>query len=160
MSYLFSGAFEEAIQAAEHALELSPTFALAHLGVGMARLYAGDAPGSIEPLARGLRLNPFDPQNFHWFRSLALAYCFSGKPSDGLLFAMKSVQVRPSWRPALDTIIVCQVEAGRLQDAQRSAERWRTLDRPESDVLEQLKLRSPRWADRIVSALAVAGCVD
>jgi tetratricopeptide (TPR) repeat protein len=160
MSYLFSGALEEAIQAAERALELSPTFALAHLGVGMARLYAGDAPGSIEPLARGLRLNPFDPQNFHWFRSLALAYCFSGKPSDGLLFAMKSVQVRPSWRPALDTIIVCQVEAGRLQDAQRSAERWRTLDRPESDVLEQLKLRSPRWADRIVSALAVAGCVD
>ena len=160
MSYLFSGALEEAIQAAERALELSPTFALAHLGVGMARLYAGDASGAIDPLARGLRLNPFDPQNFHWCRSLALAYCFSGKPSDGLPFAMKSVQVRPSWRPALDTVIICQIESDRLQDARRTAERWRMLERPESDALEQLKIRSPRWAERIVSALAVVGCMD
>ena len=75
MSYLF-GALEQAIQAAEKAAAISPSFALAHLGVGMARLYAGDAAGSIEPLERGLRLNPFDPQNFHWFRSLALAFYF------------------------------------------------------------------------------------
>jgi TolB-like protein len=159
MSYLFSGALEEAIQASKRALELSPTFALAHLGVGMARLYAGDAARAIDPLARGLRLNPFDPQNFHWFRSLALAYCFSGKPADGLPFAMKAVQVRPSWRPALEAVIVCQVESDRLSEAVRTAERWRALDRPERDVLEQLKIRNPQWADR-ASALVTAGCVD
>jgi len=160
MSYLFSGALEEAIQASERALELSPTFALAHLGVGMARFYAGDAARAIDPLARGLRLNPFDPQNFHWFRSLALAYCFSGKPADGLPFAMKAAQVRPVWRPALEAVIVCQVESDRLSDAIRSAERWRALDKPERDVLEQLKIRNPQWADRMASALVTAGCVD
>jgi tetratricopeptide (TPR) repeat protein len=160
MSYLFSGALEEAIQASERALELSPTFALAHLGVGMARLYAGDAAGAIDPLARGLRLNPFDPQNFHWFRSLALAYCFSGEPVDGLRYAMKGVQVRPSWRPALDAAIICQVEADQLSDAIRSAERRRALDKPERDGLEPLKIRNPQWASRMASALVRAGCVD
>jgi tetratricopeptide (TPR) repeat protein len=160
MSYLFSGALEEAIQASERALELSPAFALAHLGVGMARLYAGDAAGAIDPLARGLCLNPFDPQNFHWFRSLALAYCFSAKPAEGLPFAMKAVQVRPSWRPALEAVMVCQVESDRLPDAIRTAERWRALDGPERDVLEQLKIRNPQWATRMASALVTAGCVD
>jgi TolB-like protein len=80
-SYHYSGAIEQAIQSAERALQISPTFALAHLALGTALLSAGDAAGSIEPLERGLRLKPFDPFNFHWLRSLALAFYFTGKPA-------------------------------------------------------------------------------
>src|SRR5215471_20031737 len=61
MSYLFSGAIDQSGQAAEKALDLSPTFALAHLGVGLARLYS---VGAVQPVERGLRLNPFDPQKW------------------------------------------------------------------------------------------------
>jgi TolB-like protein len=160
MSYLFSGALEQAIQAAEKAVQISPSMALAHLGVGMARLYAGDAAGSIEPLERGLRLNPFDPQNFHWFRSLALAYYFSGKPAEGLKAAVQAAQVRPAWRPALEAMIVCHVALGQLDDARRCADQMRRLDKPESDVLEQLKIRNPQWAEEIARVLRAAGAPD
>jgi TolB-like protein len=157
MSYLFSGALEQAIQAAEKALELSPTFALAHLGVGMARLYVGDAAGAVEPLERGLRLNPFDPQNFHWFRSLALAHYFTGNPDRGLQAAVKALQVRPTWRPGVETMTICHVALGRIEDARRCAEQLRQLEKPESDVLDQLRLRNPHWTKDIAKALKTAG---
>src|SRR5215475_2495071 len=84
MSYLFCGDREQSIQACETALGLVPTFALAHLALGLARLYAGDAAGAIAPLERGLRLNPLDAQNFLWFRTLSLAYYFTGDPTKGV----------------------------------------------------------------------------
>jgi TolB-like protein len=157
MSYLFSGALEQAIQAVEKSVDLSPSFALAHLGLGMARLYAGDAAGSIEPLERGLRLNPFDPQNFHWFRSLALACYFTDDPAKGFAAAVKASQVRPNWRPALEAMILCHVALGQSQAAHRCAEQATRLAPPESDVLEQLKIRNPRWAERIAVMLRAAG---
>ena len=160
MSYLFSGALEQAIEAAQKAVQMSPSLALAHMGLGMARLYAGDAVGSIEPLERGLRLNPFDPQNFHWFRSLALANYFSGNPAEGLRAAIQASQVRPDWRPALEAKIVCHVALGQSDDARRCAEQMRQLEKPESDVLEQLKIRNPHWAEEIARALHSAGMPD
>jgi TolB-like protein len=160
MSYLFSGALEQAIQAAQKAVQISPSLALAHLGLGMARLYAGDAAGSIEPLERGLRLNPFDPQNFHWFRSLALAYYFSGRPTEGLKAAVQASQVRPDWRPALEAMIVCHVALGQSNDARRCADQMREHEKPESDILEQLKIRNPNWAEEIARARRNAGAPD
>lgn len=160
MSYLFSGALEEAIQAAERAVQLSPSFALAHLGLGMGRLYAGHARDSIDPLQRGLRLNPFDPQNFHWFRSLALGFYFAGESDKGLQAALQAVQVRPTWRPALEAVIACYVALGRMDDARRCAGQMRQLTTPESDVLEQLKIRNPPWAEKIAAALGAAGALD
>jgi predicted Zn-dependent protease len=141
-------------------VQISPSLALAHLGLGMARLYAGDAVGSIAPLERGLRLNPFDPQNFHWFRSLALAYYFSGKPAEALKAAVQASQVRPDWRPALEAMIVCHVALGQSDDTRRCADQMRQLEKPESDVLEQLKIRNPHWADEIARALRSAGAPD
>jgi TolB-like protein len=160
MSYLFSGALEQAVQSAERAAELSPSFALAHLGVGMARLYAGDAAGSILPLERGLRLNPFDPQNFHWFRSLALACCLNGEPDKALPAAMRAIQVAPTWRPAWEALIVCHTALGRHEEARRCAQRMSPLDKPTSDVLEQFRLRNPAWAEQIAAALRAAGIAD
>lgn len=157
MSYLFSGSLEQAVQSAERAAELSPSFALAHLGVGMARLYAGDAGDAIRPLERGLRLNPFDPQNFHWHRCLALAHLFAGDPATALLAATRATQVAPDWRPAWEVKVVCLVALGSADDASRQMERVKSLQRPSSDVLEQFRLCSPAWAERLASALREVG---
>jgi TolB-like protein len=153
MSYLFSGALEQAVQSAERAAQLSPSFALAHLGVGMARLYASDAAGAVRPLERGLHLNPFDPQNFHWFRCLALAHHFGGEPANALLAAMKATQVAPEWRPAWEAMVVCLVALGRADEARQHVERIRSLEPPASDLLEQFRLRNPAWAECMTSAL-------
>jgi len=157
MSYMFSGALEQAIPAVEKSVDLSPSFALAHLGLGMLRLYTGDANGAIEPLERGLRLNPFDPQNFLWFRTLALAHYFAEDPAKGLAVAIKSSQVRPDWRPALEVMILCQVALDQTEAARRCATQAMQLVSPDSDVLEQLKIRNPSWAERIRATLLEAG---
>lgn len=153
MSYLFSGALEQAIDAVGKSVDLSSSFALAHLGQGLVRLYAGDAAGAIEPLERGLRLNPFDPQNFLWFRTLGLAQYFAGGPVKGLAAATKALQVRPDWRPAIEAMILCHVALGQIDDAHRCAERAVALAPPDSDVLEQLKIHNPNWATHIASIL-------
>jgi TolB-like protein len=70
MSYLFSGALTEAIQAAEQALDLSPTFALAHLGLGMARLYAGDPSAAVGPLSPVCGSTPLIPRTSTGFARL------------------------------------------------------------------------------------------
>lgn len=160
MSYLFSGALEQAIQALDKSVALSPSFALAHLGLGMLRLYVGDAAGAIEPLERGLRLNPFDPQNFLWFRTFALAHYFTGEPVKGLAAAVKASQVRPDWRPALEVMILCHIALDQSDAAHRCAMQANQLAPPDSDVLEQLKIRNPSWAERILTTLRAAGARD
>jgi len=62
MTRVFLGNLVEAVRAAEKAVELSPSFALAQVGLGMGLLYSGKPEEALEPMARGLRLNPFDPQ--------------------------------------------------------------------------------------------------
>lgn len=44
-----------------------------------ARLLAGNLAAAINPLEHGLRLNPYDPRNFHWYRVLALSQYFAGQ---------------------------------------------------------------------------------
>jgi TolB-like protein len=156
MSYLFCGDLEQSIQACETALALSPTFALAHLGLGLARLYAGDAAGAISCLERGLRLNPFDPQNFLWFRTLSLAHYFTGDAAKGIQAAVKALQVRPTWRPGMEALAICHLALGNVEEARRCADKMEQLATPDSDVLEQLRIRNPHWAHEIAEALRAA----
>ena len=160
LNYHYSGAIEQAAQAAEKAVNVCPSFALGHLALGMARLYAGDAAGAIDPLQRGLRMNPFDPLNFHWFRSLALAFYFAGKPAEGLSAAVRASQVRPAWRPALEAMIVCQVALGRLDEARQRAHQVRWLGKSDNDGLDQLRTRRPSWANDMATALRAGGVPD
>jgi tetratricopeptide (TPR) repeat protein len=69
---------EQAVRAAQKAVELSHSFALGHLVLGMARLFSGAPAEAIAPLERGLQLNAFDPQNFVWFNLLSLATSVRG----------------------------------------------------------------------------------
>ena len=97
----YSGRAAQAVLAAERAIELSPSFALGDLVLGLARLFGGDAAGAIAPLVHGTRLNPDDPQNTVWFNLLALAQFFAGDIDAALDTARTALKVRPDWRPNL-----------------------------------------------------------
>lgn len=153
MTHLFLGDFEHAVRAAEKATETSPSFALAHVGLGMALLYSGRPDPAIEPLTHGLRLNPFDPQNSHWFRVLALAYYFSGQKEAALAAAQRSLKARPGWALTLETAAACYAALGRLSEARACVEQMRTLPTPKGDPTSVLKLHHPRWAADIAAQL-------
>ena len=73
----YSDAPKQAVPAAQKAVEISPSFALGHLVLGMAHLFSGHASEAIEPFERGLMLSPHDPQNFVWLNLLATAHLFA-----------------------------------------------------------------------------------
>jgi tetratricopeptide (TPR) repeat protein len=153
MTHLFLGDFEHAVRAAEKATATSPSFALAHVGLGMALLYSGRPDPAIGPLTHGLRLNPFDPQNSHWFRVLALAYYFSGQKELALSAAQRSLKARPGWALTLETAAACYAALGQLPEARACVEQMQSLPAPKGDPTSVLKRHHPRWAADLAAQL-------
>src|SRR5437899_86462 len=146
---VFAHEFDHAIRAAERAVELSPSFALGYLVLGMARLYSGQAASALEPLHHGFRLNPHDPQNIVWYNVLALAHFFAGDAGQALRCAVKATQIRPTWRPTLETMACCHVVLGHPDAAHECVTQMATLDQPAGDGLGPLKVRNPHWVEQI-----------
>jgi len=145
----YSNAPLVAASAAEKAIALSSSFALGHLVLGMARLFAGLAREAIEPLEHGLALNPNDPQNLVWYNVLAYAQLFAGEAERALATANKALAIRPTFRPTFETLACCHVAVGKLDNAHRCASRMNELAGPESHFLAPLKQLHPKWDQRI-----------
>ena len=153
----YSDGLEQAVLAAEKAIELSPSFALGHLVLGMAHLFNGQAAGAIAPLQHGLSLNPHDPQNPVWFNLLALAQLFSGQAEDALQTASRALKSRPDWLPTLETLVCCYGILNRWDDARRCVTQMSKLPRPAGDALTPLKDRNPVWRSQMNNELRKAG---
>lgn len=149
---------EQGKRAAERAIEISPTFALGYMVLGIARLLSGQATEAAAAFDNGLRLNPNDPQNFVWFSMLAFAQYFSGKPEQALNAAVKAVKIRPTWRPAFEIIALCHATSGRADDAARSVAQMRELQA--SNVFDPIKRRNPHWQEQIAATLRPAGWLE
>jgi TolB-like protein len=154
---IYANAPEQAILAAEKAIEISPSFALGHLVMGMGQFFRGSASEAIAPLEHGLMLNPYDPQNFVWFNILALAYLFGGQASEALAAAIKARKIAPAWRPTHETLACCYVSLGRLPEAGSCVELMREMENPSGDALAPFRLRNPHWADEMAHLLKKAG---
>ena len=156
ISSAYANAPEQAVLAAERAIEVSPSFALGYLVHGMAQLFRGSASRAIPPLERGLTLSPYDPQNFAWYNLLALAYLFSGQAEPALAAAIKAQKVRPAWRPTIETLTCCYASLGHGEDAQACVMQMRKLVKPPGDTLGPLRSRNPQWAQQMESLLRSA----
>ena len=130
---------------------LSPSFALGHSALGFARFNAGKAVEAIGAYEHGLRLSPFDPQNFVWLASLALAQYFSGSRDAALQTAMRALSIRPDGVPTL-----CCAALERLDEARAFVVQMRQLEKP-PDIFAQMKVHRPEWAAEMTSMLRKAG---
>jgi len=153
---VYADRVDQAIRAAQRAVELAPGFALGHLVLGMARLHSGDAQSAIAPLTRGLQLNPFDPQNFVWYNTLAYAHLFAGDAGAALQFAARAQEVRPDWSPAVVTEMCCHVALGRVDAARDAHRRLSAMSTATGDTLAPLKQRNPHWAEAMAGWLQSA----
>ncbi|WP_429806455.1 winged helix-turn-helix domain-containing tetratricopeptide repeat protein [Ensifer sp. B1-9] len=149
----YANAPEQAVLAAERAIEISPSFALGHLVLGMAELFRGSASGAIAPLEHGLMLNANDPQNFVWLNFLALAHLFAGDGTNALAAAVRAQKVRPAWRPVHETLACCYAAAGRLAEARSSCALMSEMENASGDALEPLRQRNPHWQQRLAELL-------
>ena len=155
ITHTFAGAFEIAIQAAQRAVALSPSFALGYLVLGAAHLYEGQPEKAIEPLEHGLRLSPYDPQNFSWLLLLAMAYHFAGESQQALSTARRTLSLRPHWHAALKLVVLCCRALGNLQQARSAASELQASD-PGGDLIESVARFNPAWAEEIDTAVRQA----
>jgi TolB-like protein len=153
---VISERFEQSISAARKAISISPSFALGHLVLGMALLYSGHASEAVIPVEYGLRLSPYDPQNFVWLNALALARLFSGRAEAGLEAAARALQVRPNWWTSLEVIICCYATLEKWDEARRYAHELANVAKPLGDVLAPLKVLNPNWNEQMSRALRKA----
>jgi len=144
---------EQAIAAARKAIEISPSFALGHCVLGMALLFSGSAAEATAPLEYGLRLSPYDPQNFVWFNILSLAHLFSGRGEAAIEAAARALQVRPDWWTSLEVLVCCYAGLDKWDDARRCAQQMARGTRQPGDVLAPLKAHNPAWAEQMTGAL-------
>ncbi|MDP9811304.1 TolB-like protein/tetratricopeptide (TPR) repeat protein [Rhizobium tibeticum] len=142
----YTGRVDQAMLAAERSIELGPSFALGYLVLGMARLFAGDAVGACKPLARGLELNPHDPQNAVWFSLLMLALFFSGDVEGALDTGRVALKARPDWPALLRIQACCQMALGHTQDARRLAAAASDPLETAGDALGPFRARNKDWA--------------
>jgi hypothetical protein len=111
---------------------------------------------AIEPMARGLRLNPFDPQNSHWFRIQALALYFSDQKEQALAAAQRALKARPGWPLTLETATICHVALGQMQEARACLAQMRNAPAPKGDPTAVMRKRNPKWATEIAAQLRKA----
>jgi TolB-like protein len=150
---VFSERFEQSISAARKAIDISPSFALGHFVLGMALLFSGRAFEAIAPLEYGLRLSPYDPQNFVWFNVLALARLFSGRAEAGLEAAARGLQVRPKWWTSLEVLVCCYAALGKWDEARSYAQEMANVTKQPGDVFAPLKAHNPIWTEQMNDAL-------
>ncbi|MCA6119249.1 winged helix-turn-helix domain-containing protein [Bradyrhizobium sp. WSM 1738] len=149
----YTGLFDQSISAARKAIAISPSFALGHLVLGMALLFSGRASEASTPIENGLRLSPYDPQNFVWFNLLALARLFSGRAEAGLEAAERALQIRPNWWTSLEVLVCCYGALGKWDQARRCAQQMASVARQPADVLTPLRIHNPVWTEQMASSL-------
>jgi adenylate cyclase len=148
VTHAFGGEFAKAVQAARRAVTLSTSFALGYLILGGAHLYAGQPKEAIEPLEHGLKLSPYDPQNFSWLLFLGMAYYLAGDPQQGLSTARRALSLRPHWHNALKLVLVCCAALGDMQQARSVVSELQASD-PGGDLIQSVAKFNPAWAEEI-----------
>lgn len=117
LAHLMHGQHDRAIAALHHALEINPSFSLAHGTLGTVLAWAGDPEPSIENNLLALRLNPGDPLNPHRYFGLALAHFVARRYVQALENAVRAVGTRPDWWLAQTLLAATLAELGRLVEA-------------------------------------------
>ena len=110
--------YDSAITGNQMAIELNPTFAAAHCGLGDSLAYEGRYEEAMECFNRAIALSPNDPQLWAFLTYGALALLFKGDYQLALQWTERASQIPNCQYWTLSHKIVALVELERLAEAQ------------------------------------------
>jgi hypothetical protein len=84
-----------------------------------------------------------------WSNILALACLFGDDAERALKFATMSLQVRPTWRPAMRTAAAACAALGRDEQAAQWTRQWAGTPAQSADALGPLWRCNPVWTQRM-----------
>ena len=119
VAHWVTGRRDEAIAAAELAVQRNPSasFACAVLGNFLAQ--GGRPDEGIEKLDQGLRLSPRDPMNFLYFNYMGQAYFAAKRYEEAVAWGQRSLQSRPDYPATYRLLAASYAHLGRLDEAGR-----------------------------------------
>ena len=110
--------YDNAITGNQMAIELNPTFAAAHCGLGDSLAYEGRYEEAMECFNRAIALSPNDPQLWAFLTYGALALLFKGDYQQALQWTERASQIPNCQYWTLSHKVVALVELDRLSEAQ------------------------------------------
>jgi TolB-like protein len=129
---LYLGDHGASLNEARSAIDLNPNFALAQVRLGQALVFSGRPAEAIDPIERGVRLSPYDPQLAVTLEVLALAHYQARNYEQAVRHARAAMHQSSSSASVLLAASLAQL--GRLEEAAKAMPRtrWRggSTERP------------------------------
>jgi len=158
--YMMQGRHDDSIASLKTAIELNPSFAQSHHGLGMALTLAGRLDEAKESLAMAERLSPRDPNLWASTVVHALACILSGDYEDAVRWARKTIQnprSRGYWPHAVLAAALAHLS---FMDEARAAVAATLEAKPDltlAYLTETLPPKEPRGIDPYLDGLRKAG---
>jgi tetratricopeptide (TPR) repeat protein len=158
--YLARGDYQKSVSELQAAIDLNPSMAQAHCGLGDVLTYSGRAHDAMACFEEAVRLSPQDPYRWAFLNYGAMALLFEGKFEEAADWAGRAAQVPNShfWASAVQASALGHM--GRLVEA-REAIGELVRARPEIScefVRERLfYLREPSQIETYIEGLRKAG---
>ena len=111
--------YAAAISELELALDINPSLALAHYGLGAAFVFSGKPQEAFPHLESAIRLSPQDPNMGSFLVRIAEAKYLVGDDEAAVRFALKAL-AQPSFQWSRYAVLIAALgQLGRLEEAQR-----------------------------------------
>jgi adenylate cyclase len=116
-AYYMRRAYDAAFRELKTALELNPSLALAHYGLGATLVFSGRAEEGIPFLTAAIRLSPHDPNMGSFLVRLADAAYFLKRYEEAAEWARRALQ-QPNFQWSRYTVLIAALaQLGRLDEA-------------------------------------------
>jgi adenylate cyclase len=159
LAYSLTGQRAEMLAALRLAVQLNPSLASGYRWLGLYLAMVGESDEAIAALERGMRLSPQDPQMWHFLFGMALAYSAAGRSEDGVRWAQRSLQRRPSSVGAYALLAVNLTRLDRLEEARMAGREILRLN-PAFSLASMKRLLSaadPAFVEGTIADLRRAG---
>jgi adenylate cyclase len=159
-AFVYSGDVEAGISQLETAIELNPSFAHAHYGLGHTFYFFMARPEvSVAAIDKAVRLSPHDPYLWAWEALKAAALSFSGADAEALAWARRATQHPNSGLWAFFSLAMILGHMDRHEEARAALARALDL-RPDFSITfmkESLSFAEQAVIDHWVNGLRKAG---
>jgi adenylate cyclase len=132
-AYYMRREYDAAFRELETALELNPSLALAHYGLGATLVFAGRAEEGIAHLTAAIRLSPHDPNMGSFLVRLADAAYFLKRYEEAAEWARRALQ-QPNFQWSRYTVLIAALaQLGRLDEARNCIQQLQ-VKRPNTSI--------------------------
>ena len=154
----FERDYDDALDAIQRALAITPNSPMVLSLGALVHAYAGRFDAAIKHAEASLRLSPFDPVRFLAELAAAYGHFFTEHYDDAAEAAQRSAQINPQFAPAVALIVAGRTRGGHPQAAQAAAERLLSLS-PDFSVGDFVRVGrfAPELNEKYAAALREAG---